>query len=432
MNIDSLVLHGFYRSDESTSSVAVPIYMTTAYELEGDMQDIADIYNVKKDGFTYSRIINPTTRILERRFAMVDKSLDSLALSSGQAATAISLLNLCGNLQKSNIITTPYLYGNSWNLLHKTFKRFGIEVRVADPLKPSTFKEMIDDNTVAIYGESISNPTLIPLPIEYLADLSKAYGVALIVDNTITPLCICPSELGATLVNYSATKYICGHGTTLGGLIVDTGNSSFQDTDRYPLLNTPDEAHGDIVWKEVIEGLNDLGDSPVLLKARMTWLRDMGACISPFNSFQMIQGLESLPLRMKMHCQNTQMIAEFLSEHPKVKNVVYPSLFEGQKKEICESIFKHNYGYGAMIMFELEGGEDAGRKLIQEIKMAYHVSNVGDTRTLITHPVSTTHRTVPKELREKVGIYDGSIRLCVGIESFEDIKNDLLGALECL
>jgi len=428
---ETALLHAGYRSDPITKSVAVPIYQTTAYELDGDLEKIADIYNVKEDGYTYTRIINPTTRILEKRYAAVDNGSDVLAVASGQAATFLAIANLSSGRPGDNIVASKYLYGNSWNLIFNTFKRLGIEARSADPADISSFATQIDNRTIALFGEVLSNPGLVPLPVKELAELGAKYGVPLIVDNTTTPLICRPAALGAAISTYSATKYICGHGTTLGGLIVDNNKFSFDDRSRFPLFNEPDEAHGGILWREAVHKLGDLGASSYLLKGRMTWLRDTGATISPFSSFQLIQGMETLHLRMQRHCENAAVIADLLKKHPKVKRVSYPGLYSGREREIIAETLDAGIGYGAMIKFELDD-ESAGRKFIQNIKLMYHVSNVGDARTLVTHPVSTTHTTVPKEKREAAGIFDGSIRLCVGIENVNDIIADIERGLDAI
>lgn len=429
-NPETNALHAGFRHDPSTKAVSVPIYQNTAYELTGDVDDIARLYNAKADGFTYTRIINPTTRVLEKRFAAMDYGVDSLALASGQAATFISLANLLPEDGGANVIAPPCLYGNTWNLLHNTFRRMGVKVRTADPDDVDSFRRLIDDNTIALFGESLSNPILVPLPIRELAELGAEYGIPLLVDNTILPLVSSAGKLGAAISTYSATKYICGHGTTLGGLIVDHGQFSFANNDRMPLFSkNGDEAHGGIVWEDALEQLDDLGQSAYLLKARMTWLRDTGAAISPFSSFQIIQGIETLPLRMKRHCENAEQVADFLLKHPNVEKVVYPNLFTGRRRELIDEMLDPRYGYGPMLMFEVKGGIDAGKRVLERTTLAYHVSNVGDARTLITHPASTTHTTVPRAQREESGISDGSIRLCVGIEHADDIIADLEAAL---
>lgn len=431
MSTETALLHAGYRHDPVTKAVAVPIYQSTAYELDGDLARIADIYNVKEDGFTYTRIINPTTRILEQRYAAVDGAADALAVASGQAATFLALVNLCSGRPGDNVVVSKFLYGNSWNLLFNTFKRLGIEARSADPREPSSFEQLADDRTIAFFGEAFSNPCLIPLPIAALAEIGKRLGIALVVDNTTTPLVCKPASFGAAITTYSATKYICGHGTTLGGLVVDNGNFDFDDPVRYPLFNEPDEAHGGILWRDAVRKLGDLGASAYLLKARMTWLRDTGAAISPFSSFQLIQGLETLHLRMQRHCENAAVVASFLQQHPKVRSVSYPGLTTGRDREIVDELVDARVGHGAMIMFELDD-EAAGRTFIQNIRLMYHVSNVGDARTLVTHPVSTTHTTVPKAQREAAGIFDGSIRLCVGIENVNDVIDDIKRGLDAI
>ncbi|CTP93051.1 O-acetylhomoserine aminocarboxypropyltransferase/cysteine synthase family protein [Xanthomonas graminis] len=431
LSMETALLHAGYRHDPTTNAIAVPIYQTTAYELDDDLAAVSDIYNVKRDGFTYTRIINPTTRVLERRYAQVDNAADALAVASGQAATFLALVNLCSGRPGDNVVTSKYLYGNSWNLLFNTFKRLGIEARSADPHEPESFKRQIDDRTIALFGEVFSNPCVIPLPVSELAAIGKAHGIPLVVDNTTTPLVCRPGALGAAISVYSATKYICGHATTLGGLVVDNGNFAFDDASRFPLLNGPDEAHGDICWQDAVRLLNDLGNSAYLLKARMTWLRDTGAAISPFASFQLIQGLETLSLRMQRHCENAASVASFLADHPKVRRVSYPGLATGRDRDLVDELVDVQVGYGAMIVFELDD-EAAGRKFVQNIRLMYHVSNVGDARTLVTHPVSTTHTTVPKTQREAAGIFDGSIRLCVGIENIDDILDDIKRGLDAV
>ncbi|MBV4458482.1 PLP-dependent transferase [Pseudomonas sp. COR58] len=431
LSAETALLHAGYRHDPVTKSVAVPIYLSTAYELDGDLQRIADVYNVKEDGFTYTRIINPTTRILEQRYAAVDGGRDSLAVASGQAATFLALVNLCSGKPGDNVVVSKYLYGNSWNLLFNSFKRLGIEARSADPREPSSFEALADDRTIAFFGETFSNPCLIPLPVAALAEIGQRLGIPLVVDNTVTPLVSRPGALGAAITTYSATKYICGHGTTLGGLVVDNGRFAFDEPRRFPLFNEPDEAHGGILWREAVDRLGDLGASAFLLKARMTWLRDTGAAISPLNSFQLIQGLETLHLRMQRHCENAAVVARFLKGHPKVRRVSYPGLATGQERERVDELVDPKVGHGAMILFELED-ETAGRTFIQNIRLLYHVSNVGDARTLVTHPVSTTHTTVPKQQREAAGIYDGSIRLCVGIENVNDVIDDIKRGLDAI
>jgi O-acetylhomoserine (thiol)-lyase len=429
-NPDTAVLHAGYRSDPATSAVCVPIYQSTAYELSGDLSEIADIYNVKADGFTYTRIINPTTRVLEKRFAATTQGVDALALASGQAATFTCLMNLASGRPGDNVIASPYLYGNTWNLLHNTLRRMGIEARVGNPADPSSFEALIDDRTICLFGETVSNPICALLPVRELAQIGNRYGVPLVVDNTTTPLVCNPGKLGAALTTYSATKYVCGHGTTLGGLIVDHDVFPFESHGRrFPLLCGPDEAHGNILWHEAVKDLDDLGASAVLLKARMTWLRDTGGCASPFNSFQLIQGLETLPLRMRRHSETAGCVAEMLAGHPKVERVIYPSRFQGRQRELASELFDPRFGHGAMVMFDVAGGAQAGRRLIENVRLMYHVSNVGDARTLITHPVSTTHTTAPREKREAAGIHDGSIRLCVGLEHVDDIIKDLSDAL---
>jgi len=429
---ETLALHAGWRRDPATKAVAVPIYLSTAFELTGDLDHIAQIYNAKADGFTYSRIINPTNRVLEKRFASLDGGSDSLAVASGQAATFVAVANLIGPHPGGNVVVSSHLYGNSWNLLHNTFKRLGLEARIADARDAASFEAQIDANTICLFSEVLSNPVLVPCEIRGIAAVGQRHGIPLVVDNTTTPLVCRPGLHGAAIATYSATKYICGHGTSLGGLIVDLDQFDWTAAaGRFPLMNGPDDAHGNIHWTSATDELQDLGDSALLLKARMTVLRDTGGCLSPQNAFQLIQGIETLPLRMERHCSNAQTVAEVLNKHPNVRSVRYPSLFEGREREIVQDIFDPHFGHGAMIVFDV-GDAARGRRLVEAVELCYHVSNVGDARTLITHPVSTTHTTVPRDTRIKAGIHDGSIRLCVGIEHIDDILRDLLRALDRL
>lgn len=426
MKEETIVLHDAFRGDPATDAVAVPIYQTTAF-LQSDVDHTADVFNLRADGFTYTRILNPTTRVFEKRFAKLDRGVDSLATSSGQAATMLGILNICN--AGDNIITSPFLYGNTWNLFKHTFRRLGIEVRVANPREPERFRELTDERTKCYFGEVLSNPLLVPFPIAYLSELGKNNNIPVIVDNTITTHICHPLEKGAAISIYSATKYIGGHGTSMGGLVVDGGQFDWKsDPMRFPSLNDEDEAHNFKDWHKATELLDDLGKSAYLLKARMTWMRDMGACISPFNSFLMIQGLETLPLRMERHCRNAEYVADYLRKHSKVERVVYPKYFTGPDKEIVDDNFDN--GYGAIILFDIEGGVEAGKRFIQSLELFYHVANVGDARSLATHPASTTHTTIPREKRIEDGINDGSIRLSIGIEHIDDIVGDLDRALK--
>lgn len=426
MKGETVVLHEAFRGDPETNAVSVPIYQTTAF-LQGEVDHTADVFNLRADGFTYTRILNPTTRVFEKRFAKLDRGVDALATSSGQAATMISILNICN--AGDNIITSPYLYGNTWNLFKHSFRRLGIEVRVANPREPESFRTLTDDKTKCYFGETLSNPLLIPFPITQLSELGKENNIPVIVDNTLTTNICFPLEKGAAISVYSASKYIGGHGTSMGGLVVDGGTFDWRcDPMRFPSLNNEDEAHNFKDWHKATDLVDDLGNSVYLLKARMTWMRDMGACISPFNSFLMIQGLETLPLRMERHCSNAEYVSEYLLKHPKVKRLVYPKYFTGIDKEVVDDNFEK--GYGAIIFFDIEGGIEAGQKFIQSLELFYHVANIGDVRSLATHPASTTHTTIPVEKRIEDGINDGSIRLSIGIEHVDDIVKDLDQALK--
>ncbi len=419
------VLHSAYRADPITGAVAVPIYQTTAFLQPSDVQETAEVYNVQRDGFTYTRIINPTTRVLERRFADVVGGRDAIATSSGQGATSLAALNLCQ--AGDNIVISPHLYGNTWNLFRHTLRRLGIEARVVGRMEASAFVELTDEHTKFYFGETLSNPTLVPFPVEDVAAAGASLGVPLIIDNTLTTLLATPERLGAAMTVYSATKYVGGHGTTMGGLVVDSGSFDWLAAgQRFPTLNGPDEAHNFKDWHHACANLDD-AESAVLLKARMTVMRDIGFCLDPLGAFQLLQGLETLPLRMAAHDENAATIATFLNEHPSVSEVRHPSLFSGREAELARASL--GPAGGGIIFFDLRGGMEAGMKFISNLRRMYHVSNVGDARTLATHPASTTHTTIPREKREAEGIGEGSIRLSIGLEDPDDLIDELSALL---
>jgi O-acetylhomoserine (thiol)-lyase len=425
-HLDTGVLHEGFRSDPATTAVAVPIYQTTAFE-QGDLDHTADVYNLRADGYTYTRIINPTNEVLEKRLAFIERGVAALVTASGQSANALTFLNLC--TAGDNIVASPYLYGNTWNLLKNSLRKIGIEARFVDSNDPDGFLRATDNNTRCYFGETLANPKLAPFPVRELSTAGNELGIPVVVDNTLCSTICSPIELGATIVTLSTTKYIGGHGTSMGGAIVDSGSFPWATfPNRHPGMTSPDPCHGNSIWTAAVKQLGYLGASSFLLKARMTVMRDLGACASPFNSFLLLQGLETLPLRMKKHCENARHVATWLHDHPLVERVVYPLFFSGRDGRLVKEMFDGYYG--PMVLFEVKGGEKAGRRFMQSLQLFYHVSNVGDSRSLATHPVSTTHTTVPPTEREKSGIRDGSVRLCVGIEHIDDIIRDLERAIE--
>src|SRR5437763_1264962 len=367
--------------------------------------------------------MNPTTAVLEERVAALDGGVAALALASGQAASLFAVQNICQ--AGDNFVSSTDLYGGTWNLfLNTMMKTMGMEVRFVDPADPENFRRATDARTRCYYAETLPNPKLEVFPIAEVAKIGRELGVPLIVDNTAAPVLCRPIEHGAAVVMHSTTKYIGGHGTSIGGIIVDGGNFDWEKhADRFPLLNQPDPAYHGAVWTQAVK---PLGPIAFILKARVTLLRDLGAAASPFNSFLHIQGLETLPLRMQ--CANANAVARHLKEHAKVSKVIHPSLMSGEAKRRADTHLKG--GYGALVGFELKGGMAAGRRFIDALKMFYHVANIGDARSLAIHPASTTHSQLTPEEQLQTGVTDGYVRLSLGIEHEDDILADLKQALD--
>lgn len=425
--LESAVVHGGSEWRMGlTPPMITPIFQTAAYEL-ADTRLAADIFDLRRDGHAYTRLNNPTCDVLEERMAAVDGAAAGLAVASGQAATALALLNLCQH--GDNIVSSDELYGGTWNLLANTFARFGIETRFVSPADPENFAAATDDRTRCYFGETLPNPRLRIFPIEAVSAVAGRYGVPLVLDNTMLPQVCRPLQHGAHILVYSATKYIGGHGSSLGGLIMDGGTFDWEaHADRHPLLTQPDPAHGGVVWTRTGRELSGpLGRSPFLLKARETLLRDLGPCLSPFNAWQLIQGLETLPLRMRAHGENAGRVAAYLQEHPKVCLVRHPSLAEGPEREL---VGRYLNGGGPVVQFELEGGREAGARFIEAVRLFSHATNIGDVRSMATHPASTTHAQLPEAEQRAAGVTQGSIRLAVGVEHVDDLLADLEQALK--
>ncbi len=420
---ETIVLHASYRSDPATNAVAVPIYQTTSYQFD-DTRHAENLFALAELGNIYTRIMNPTCAVLEERIAALEGGAAALALASGQAASLFAIQNICH--AGDNFVSSTDLYGGTWNLFANTFKTMGIEVRFVDPADPEAFRKATDARTRCYYAETLPNPKLQVFPIAEVAAIGRALGVPLIVDNTACPVLCRPLEHGAAVVVYSATKYIGGHGTSIGGLLVDGGNFDWEaHAERFPGLTQPDPSYHGAVWTEAVK---PLGPIAYALKARVTLLRDLGAALSPFNAFQFIQGLETLPLRMREHCRNAAAVADFLAAHPKVARVTYPGLMDGEPRRRADAYLSG--GYGALIGFELADGKEAGRRFIDALEMFYHVANIGDVRSLAIHPATTTHSQLSAEDRLATGVSDGYVRLSVGIEHIDDILADLERALD--
>lgn len=414
----TLALHAGQTPDPTTGSRAVPIYQTTSFQFK-DSAHAANLFALKELGNIYTRLMNPTTDVLEKRLAELDGGVGALALSSGQAAITYAVLNLCS--AGDNIIASTNLYGGTVNLFRHTLPRFGITTRFVDFADPSAIKELIDDRTRLVYTESIGNPGNNVDDFAVLSEIAHAAGVPLVVDNTVTtPYLFKPLEHGADIVVYSLTKFLGGHGTSIGGAVVDGGRFPWNNG-RFPGFTEPDPSyHGLRYW-------DALGNLSYILKMRLTLLRDMGACLSPFNAFQILQGIETLHVRMARHVENAQRVAEWLEQHPQVSWVNYPGLTSHRDNDRVSRYFPK--GAGAIIGFGVKGGKDAGKTFIDSVKLLSHLANVGDAKSLVIHPASTTHQQLTEEEQLAAGVTPDFIRLSVGIEDVEDIIADLDQAL---
>jgi O-acetylhomoserine (thiol)-lyase len=423
-NFSTLSIHAGQQADPTTGSRAVPIYQTTSYAFES-VEHAARLFGLEQAGNIYSRIMNPTVDVLEKRLAALEGGSAALAFSSGQAAISMAILNLTRAGQ--NIISSSHLYGGTYNLFTYTLPRFGINVRFVDPINPAGFAEVIDNNTRAIYVESIGNPKNRIINLDEIGAIASDHGIPLIVDNTVTtPYLFRPFEHGADLVVHSLTKFIGGHGNSIGGAILEKGTFPWNNG-KFPEFTEPDPTYQGIRYWDSF-GTDPQGGAAFIVKCRVQLLRDIGACLAPFNAFLFLQGLETLPLRMTRHCENTLTVARWLEKHPVVTWVNYPGL---------ESHPDYNYardllplGQGAILGFGVRGGLDAGINLINAVKLISHLANIGDARTLIIHPASTTHRQLSSEERLSTGVTEDYIRLSVGLEDPDDIIADLKQALE--
>ncbi len=423
-NVETIALHSGWRADESTGSVAVPIHQTTSFQFN-NTEHAASLFALAELGNIYTRIMNPTTAVLEERLAALDGGAAGLAVASGQTASAYSIQNLAR--VGDNIVSSSHLYGGTYNQFKNNLREMGIEVRFVDPTDPSNFEKATDEKTRAFFGETLPNPKLEVFPIGEIAEIGRKHGIPLIVDNTAAPILCRPFDHGAAVTTYSTTKYIGGHGTTIGGAIIDGGNFDWgkAGADRQPAMNTPDPCYNGIVWDEAIK---PMGPIAYIMKLRTTLLRDLGGAMSPQSAFHFIQGLETLPLRMREHAKNAQAVAEFLDKDNRVHSVTYPGIAEGSLKEKADKYMTG--GYGALIGFELPGGKEAGSKFIDSLELLYHVANIGDARSLAIHPATTTHSQLSPEEQLSAGVTPGYVRLSIGIEHVDDIIADITQALD--
>jgi O-acetylhomoserine (thiol)-lyase len=423
-NPETIALHAGFRADPATGAVAVPIYQTTSYQFR-NTEHASNLFALKELGNIYTRVMNPTSDVLEQRMAALEGGAAALAVASGQAAEAIAIQNIAH--AGDNIVSATDLYGGTWNLFNNTFRTMGIEVRFVDPTDPENFRRATDKRTRAYFAETLPNPKLAVFPLKEVADIGRKLGVPLIVDNTAAPILCRPFDHGAAVVVYSTTKYIGGHGTSIGGVIIDGGNFDWEKhADRFPMLNQPDPSYHGAIWTEAVK---PLGPIAYIMKARVTLLRDLGAAMSPFNAFQFIQGLETLPLRIREHSRNASAVAEYLNDHPAVTRVIHPAYHtDKEQKRRAQAYLKG--GMGGLVGFELKGGREAGLRFIDALQMIYHVANIGDARTLAIHPATSTHQQLSPEEQFATGVTDGYVRLSVGIEHIDDILNDITQALD--
>ena len=420
---ETLAVHAGWRADPSTGSVAVPIYQTTSYQF-ASTEHAANLFALKELGNIYTRIGNPTNDILEKRVAAIEGGVAALAVSSGQAASAFAIQNLAR--AGDNVVSSTDLYGGTWNLFANTLKDQGVEVRFVDPIDPENFRRATDSRTRAYYAETLPNPKLTVFPIAEVAAIGRPVGVPLIVDNTATPIIARPLDHGAAIVVYSTTKYLGGHGNSIGGVIVDGGNFEWEKfPERQPTLNTPDPSYHGAVWVDAVKGI---GPVAYIIKARTTLLRDLGSAISPFNAFLTLQGIDTLALRIERHVANASAVAAHLSKRPEVARVIHPSTQTSVQRQRADKYL--NGRYGGLVGFELAGGREAGRRFIDSLQLFYHVANIGDARSLAIHPATTTHSQLSPEDQLKSGVSEGYVRLSVGIEHIDDILVDLDHALD--
>jgi O-acetylhomoserine (thiol)-lyase len=422
---ETLALHAGYRADPTTGGVAVPIYQTTAYQFEST-EHASNLFALKQLGNIYSRIMNPTQAVLEERVAALEGGVAALAVSSGQAASLFAVQNITH--AGDNFVCSTDIYGGTWNLFANTMSTMGVECRFVDPADPENFRRATDSRTRCYYGETLANPKLAVFPIKEVATIGDELGIPLIMDNTASPVLCRPIEHGAAISMLSATKYIGGHGTSIGGVIVDSGQFDWEKhAARFPMLNSPDASYHGAVWAQAAK---PLGPIAYILKARVTLLRDIGAAMSPFNAWIFIQGLETLALRMREHSANALAVAQWLKKQPAVTKVIHPFVQTGETRRRADAYLKG--GYGGLVGFELDGGKEAGRRFIESLKMFYHVANIGDTRSLAIHPATTTHSQLSPDEQEQTGVTDGYVRLSIGIEHIDDILADLDQALSAV
>jgi len=423
LKIETLALHGGQEADPTTGSRAVPIYQTTSYQFK-DTEHAANLFGLKEFGNIYTRLMNPTTDVLEKRMALLEGGVGALAVASGQSAITLALLNIAQS--GDEIVSADNLYGGTYNLYHHTFPRLGIKVNFVKSNDLKALEKAITPKTKAVYAESIGNPKLDVADLEGIAAVAHRKGIPFVLDNTVSPYILRPIDFGVDIVVYSATKFIGGHGTSIGGIIVDSGKFDWTNG-KFPLITAPDPSYHGI---EFVEALKPMGNIAYIIKARVTLLRDLGPALSPFNAFLFLQGLETLHLRMPRHCENALAVAQVLEKHPRVNWVNYPGLTASPENARCRKYLPK--GAGAIIGFGIKGGVTAGKRFIESLKLISHLANVGDAKTLAIHPATTTHQQLSPEEQLATGVSPDFIRLSIGLEHIDDIIADIEQALEKL
>ncbi|MBI5016234.1 MAG: O-acetylhomoserine aminocarboxypropyltransferase/cysteine synthase [Deltaproteobacteria bacterium] len=422
--LGTISVHGGQVPDPTTGARAVPIYQTSSYVFKST-EHAANLFALKEFGNIYTRLMNPTTDVLEQRVAQIEGGTGALAVASGQAAETLALLNI--TQVGDEIVAANNLYGGTYQLFHHTFPKLGRKVVFVDSSKPEGFRKAITPRTRAIYAETIGNPKLDVPDFEALAAIAHEAGIPLVVDNTVGVGLVRPFEHGADIIVSSATKFIGGHGTSIGGVIVDSGTFNWGNG-KFPEYTEPDPSYHGLKFWEVFGNFPGLGNVAFIIKARVQWLRDVGPALSPFNAFQLLQGLETLHLRQKKHSENALAVATFLLGHPLVNWVNYPGLLDNANYPLAARYLRN--GFGALVGFGIKGGLEAGQKFIESVKLLSHLANIGDAKSLVIHPASTTHQQLTPAEQQETGVTADYIRLSVGIEDLDDIVADIDQALE--
>ena len=420
LKVETLVLHGGQEPDPTTGSRAVPIYQTTSYQFKST-EHAANLFGLREFGNIYTRLMNPTTDVFEKRVAALDGGVGALAVASGQSAITLALLNIAQ--AGDELVSADNLYGGTYNLFHYTFPRLGIKVKFVPSNDPDALQKAITSKTKAVYAESIGNPKLNVADLEGISKIAHKNGIPFVLDNTVSPDLLRPFDFGVDIIVYSATKFIGGHGTSIGGVIVDSGKFDWTNG-KFPLIAEPDPSYHGINF---VEALKPLGNIAYIIKARVTLLRDLGPAVSPFNSFLFLQGLETLHLRLPRHAENALAVAKYLKKHPKVSWVNYPGLDDSPEKERVKKYLPK--GAGAILGFGIKGGLESGKKFIDSLELISHLANVGDAKSLAIHPATTTHQQLSPEEQLSTGVTPDFIRLSIGIEHIDDIIGDIEQAL---